>query len=79
MSDVSTESVVRDLQFDADEALALVAFRQLMLGRDLIADRPPARVAAKTGYRDEFARTALEEFWSRGDALPQWGPGVNAT
>lgn len=72
MSEVSTESVVRDLQFDADEALVLVAFRQLMLGRDLIADRSPARVAVKTQYRDEFARAALQEFWSRGEALPGW-------
>src|SRR6185437_15190721 len=31
-----------------------------------------SRIAAKTAFRDEFARAAVAAYWSRGVDLPEW-------
>ncbi|MFC4942528.1 hypothetical protein [Pseudonocardia sp. GCM10023141] len=72
MTRSTTDSVAQELQFHADEALILTTFQQVMIGRDLIAEKTPARQRVKLRYRDDVARTAGETYWSRSDSLPLW-------
>lgn len=69
------EAVARDLQFDSDEMLVLTVMQQLMLGRDLIAERSAQREGRKRQFRDAFAEAAGVDHWSRGANLPPWGRG----
>lgn len=45
----------RGMRPDTDEMLVLTLLQQLMLGRDLIAEKNTARVQGKQRFRDEFA------------------------
>ena len=60
-----------ELAFSDDETLVRTLMQQLLLGRDLVAERNPARVEATTVFRDEFARAATAAYWSRGSVLPE--------
>lgn len=67
-----------DLQFDADEMLVLTVMQQLVLGRDLIAEKNAERSKVKARFRDAFAQSACVAHWSRGDELPVWARGPAA-
>lgn len=64
--------VADEMQLDADETLVLTWLQQLMIGRDLIAEKDPARGLAKRHFRDGFAEAAAETHWSGGEDLPGW-------
>jgi outer membrane murein-binding lipoprotein Lpp len=72
MNSDAVDAVARELRLDTDEMLVLTLMQQLMLGRDLIAEKNAARGEAKTRFRDEFARAAVVAHWSRATDLPEW-------
>jgi hypothetical protein len=72
---VQTESVgdvAEDMRLDADEVLVLTLLQQLMIGRDLIAEKNSERARTKQRFRDGFAQATTMAHWSRGDDLPEW-------
>lgn len=64
--------VADEMRLDVDEMLVLTLLQQLMLGRDLIAEKNADRQQAKKRFRDAFAEAAAMAHWSRGDDLPGW-------
>lgn len=72
MTRSTTDSVAQDLQLTRDEALVLTVLQQVMIGRDLVAEKAGPRAEVKTGYRDEFAATATRTYWARSAELPDW-------
>lgn len=64
--------VADEMRLDIDEMLVLTLLQQLMLGRDLIAEKNPARAQSKKRFRDEFAAAATAAHWSRTDELSAW-------
>jgi hypothetical protein len=67
-----TRVVADEIRLDADEMLVLTLLQQLMIGRDLIAEKALSRELAKRRFRDEFAEAAAAAYWSRGEVLPGW-------
>jgi hypothetical protein len=63
---------VDGLRLDPDELLVLTVMQQLMLGRDLIAEKDPQNRSAKARLRDAFAQAAMAAHWSRLEDLPEW-------
>ena len=61
-----------EMRFDADEMLVLALLQQVMVGRDLIAEKDAVLGALKQRYRDELAAAAQEAYWSRPDSFPRW-------
>lgn len=70
MSDV-LDGVTRELRLEPDELLAITLMQQLMLGRDVIAEKDQARQQRKAELRDAFAAAAAGR-WSRSADLPVW-------
>ena len=66
------DQVAAERTFDSDEVLVLGLLQQVMIGRDLIAEKDAARSATKQRYRDELAVAASTAHWSRADELPGW-------
>jgi hypothetical protein len=64
--------VVDEMRLDGDELLILTLLQQLMIGRDLVAEKKASRAEAKQSFRDRFAEAAAVAHWSRGQALPAW-------
>lgn len=60
------------MRLDTDEMLVLTLLQQLMLGRDLIAEKNTTRAQSKQRFRDGFADVAQVAHWSRGQDLPAW-------
>lgn len=71
--------VADEMRLDVDELLVLTLMQQLMLGRDLIAEKNTARQETKKRYRDAFADAAAMAHWSRGNDLPGWAREKAAT
>ncbi len=71
MSSDVDDRVMRELSLDVDEILVLTLMQQLLLGRDLIAEKDVGRSESKSRFRNEFARAAVVAHWSRAD-LPEW-------
>jgi hypothetical protein len=69
---VIADQVASEMTFDADEVLVLTLLQQVMVGRDLIAEKDAKRSAVKQRYRDELAAAALVTYWSRPEELPEW-------
>src|SRR3954471_17374811 len=63
--------VADEMRLDADETLVLALLQQLMIGRDLIAEKNATREEVKRRFRDGFAEAATAH-WSRGEDLPAW-------
>lgn len=61
-----------EMRFDAAEMLMLALLQQVMVGRDLIAEKHAVRGALKQRFRDELAAAAHEAHWSRPESLPPW-------
>src|SRR4051794_19623178 len=72
MSSTTDRDLADELRLDPTELLVLTAMQQVMLGRDLIAEKDPERRAAKTRFRDAFAKAAVVAHWSRSADLPEW-------
>lgn len=72
MSGTGAGPVVQELQFTDDEELVLTVLQQVMIGRDLVAEKARARTEIKTRYRNEFAVAAASTYWSRPADLPDW-------
>ncbi|MFD1235150.1 hypothetical protein ACFQ34_17820 [Pseudonocardia benzenivorans] len=70
--DEAVGDVVDDMQLDPDEVIVLTLLQQLMLGRDLIAEKNATRAAAKQQFRDEFGHAAAQAHWTLGPGLPEW-------
>lgn len=68
----AVKGVADEMRLDTDEMLVLTLLQQLMLGRDLIAEKTPSRAQGKQRFRDEFAEAAAMAHWSRGEELPAW-------
>jgi hypothetical protein len=64
--------IVDELRLDPTELLVLTVMQQVMLGRDLIAEKDPECRAAKVRFRDAFAQAATAARWSRTADLPEW-------
>jgi len=75
----AVEAVADEMRLDADEMLVLTLLQQLMLGRDLIAEKNAGRAQSKQRLRDGFAEAATMAHWSRGDDLPVWAQEPAAT
>lgn len=71
--------VADEMRLDVDEVLVLTLLQQLMLGRDLIAEKNADRQQAKKRFRDAFAEAAAMAHWSRGNDLPAWARESAAT
>lgn len=72
MTRSTTDSVALELQLTTDEALVLTTLQQVMLGRDLIAEKTQPRIEAKARFRNEFADAAATAYWTRPVELPEW-------
>lgn len=70
-SDVTT-GLVDELRLDRTELLVLTAMQQMLLGRDVVAEKDDGCRAAKVRFRDAFAQTATVAHWSRTEDLPEW-------
>lgn len=66
------DQVAAEMTFTSDEVVVLTLLQQVMIGRDLIAEKDAARCAVKQRYRDEMAAAASAAHWSRPDELPEW-------
>src|SRR4051812_32125056 len=75
----SAGDVAGEMQLDGGEMLVLTLLQQLMIGRNLIAEKNPAREQTKVRFRDGFAEAAAMAHWSRGEDLPGWARGTAAT
>jgi hypothetical protein len=64
--------VADEMRLDADEMAVLTLLQQLMLGRDLIAEKDAERARTKRRFRDGFAAAATVAHWSRAEDLPVW-------
>lgn len=67
-----TGDVADEMRLDGDEMLVLTLLQQLMLGRDLIAEKNATRAQSKQRFRNGFAEAAVTAHWSRGEELPGW-------
>lgn len=65
-----TGDVADEMRLDGDEMLVLTLLQQLMLGRDLIAEKNATRAQSKQRFRNGFAEAAVTAHWSRGEELP---------
>lgn len=74
----TTDPDALGLQLTAEEALVLTTLQQVMLGRDLIAEKNAARAELKTRFRNEFAEAAEQAYWSKPEKLPEWARGPAA-
>lgn len=72
-------NVAEEMRLDADEMLVLTLLQQVMIGRDLIAEKNTTQAQTKQRFRDGFAQVATMAHWSRGDDLPGWAREAAAT
>lgn len=72
------DGVARELRLDTGEMLVLTLLQQVMLGRDVIAERTPQVQQRKTVVRDRFADAAVQGHWSRSADLPDWARAAGA-
>ncbi|WP_214407037.1 hypothetical protein [Pseudonocardia lacus] len=68
----AVRDVADEMRLDTDEMVVLTLLQQLMLGRDLIAEKHTTRAQSKQRFRDVFAEAATMAHWSRGEDLPVW-------
>lgn len=68
----SLDGIAQELSLDADERLILTLCQQVMLGRDVVAERAVRTVQTKARVRDRFAAAAVTGHWARTDDLPPW-------